>query len=374
MSLVLAPQRARSTDIERLIEDIVPWGKLEFFESPDSILALAEKYRSFRVEQVLILSFTGPLILAEVEKKLGCPVLSYDNVLLETALDFPSENILVIVNDEAQARVLEENKGFYEQSREQVRITIAKDAREAGELVVKTYATGESKVFLLGSLLLSLGKDEVLDLVYEEIGVRKDLRIIDCLEKLIETSQKSAGGAPSSYTIKSILPCIAESDKIRVIAVFDKPFHEAIPILFLMTPASTYNEALCALSFRTSRGELVSVYGSGRICIATVSGIERAKEILEALRKAVEKAYNIMRERGGVSKSVLEAKMKIRPLDVYKLLPKTNCGDCGESSCMAFAVKLVNGQASPDECPHLSSEDKRRLEKMLFPLGEKLII
>ncbi|RLG45420.1 MAG: hypothetical protein DRN92_06785 [Thermoproteota archaeon] len=32
----------------------------------------------------------------------------------------------------------------------------------------------------------------------------------------------------------------------------------------------------------------------------------------------------------------------ISPTDVYKYLPRTNCGECGETTCMAFAVKLVN--------------------------------
>jgi len=32
---------------------------------------------------------------------------------------------------------------------------------------------------------------------------------------------------------------------------------------------------------------------------------------------------------------------KIGPLDVYNMLPKTNCKECGEANCMAFAAKVV---------------------------------
>ncbi len=32
----------------------------------------------------------------------------------------------------------------------------------------------------------------------------------------------------------------------------------------------------------------------------------------------------------------------VSPIEVYKLLPRTNCKECGEENCMAFAVKLVN--------------------------------
>ena len=36
------------------------------------------------------------------------------------------------------------------------------------------------------------------------------------------------------------------------------------------------------------------------------------------------------------------AKTHISPIDVYRLLPMTNCKACGEENCMAFATKLVN--------------------------------
>jgi acetyl-CoA decarbonylase/synthase complex subunit gamma len=44
---------------------------------------------------------------------------------------------------------------------------------------------------------------------------------------------------------------------------------------------------------------------------------------------------------------------EISPIDVYKLLPKTNCQECHESNCMAFATKLVNGELVLADCPPL---------------------
>lgn len=43
-------------------------------------------------------------------------------------------------------------------------------------------------------------------------------------------------------------------------------------------------------------------------------------------------------------------------LDVYKLLPKTNCRDCGLAACLAFAVAVIQGQKSLTACPHLAPE------------------
>jgi len=48
-------------------------------------------------------------------------------------------------------------------------------------------------------------------------------------------------------------------------------------------------------------------------------------------------------------------------LDVFKLLPKTNCGDCGTPTCLGFAMQVASGKSSYGVCPHLSDEAKNRL-------------
>lgn len=53
--------------------------------------------------------------------------------------------------------------------------------------------------------------------------------------------------------------------------------------------------------------------------------------------------------------------MALSGLDIFKLLPKTNCGDCGVPTCMAFAMKLAQKKAELNECPHASDEAKASL-------------
>jgi len=53
--------------------------------------------------------------------------------------------------------------------------------------------------------------------------------------------------------------------------------------------------------------------------------------------------------------------MVLSGLDIFKLLPKTNCGDCGVPTCMAFAMKLAQKKAELSECPHASEEAKETL-------------
>ena len=59
--------------------------------------------------------------------------------------------------------------------------------------------------------------------------------------------------------------------------------------------------------------------------------------------------------------------MGLTGLDIFKQLPKTNCGDCGVPTCLAFAMKLAQKQASLDQCPHVSEEAKAALEGASAP-------
>ncbi|HHH81532.1 MAG TPA: acetyl-CoA decarbonylase/synthase complex subunit gamma [Chloroflexi bacterium] len=59
--------------------------------------------------------------------------------------------------------------------------------------------------------------------------------------------------------------------------------------------------------------------------------------------------------------------MALSGLEIYKLLPKTNCKDCGYPTCLAFAMKLAAKQAELKDCPHVSEEAAAKLEAASAP-------
>jgi len=67
---------------------------------------------------------------------------------------------------------------------------------------------------------------------------------------------------------------------------------------------------------------------------------------------------------------------KLSAFQIYNLLPKTNCKECGESSCMAFAVKLLNRERQIKECPYLFEEkfkaNYEELKTLLAPYEKAL--
>jgi acetyl-CoA decarbonylase/synthase complex subunit gamma len=59
--------------------------------------------------------------------------------------------------------------------------------------------------------------------------------------------------------------------------------------------------------------------------------------------------------------------MALTGIEIFKLLPKTNCGDCGVPTCLAFAMNLAAGKAELSACPHVSEEATAKLSEASAP-------
>ncbi|PIP18904.1 MAG: acetyl-CoA decarbonylase/synthase complex subunit gamma [Candidatus Omnitrophica bacterium CG08_land_8_20_14_0_20_41_16] len=59
--------------------------------------------------------------------------------------------------------------------------------------------------------------------------------------------------------------------------------------------------------------------------------------------------------------------MALSGLDIYRLLPKTNCRECGFATCLVFAMQLAKKAVSIDKCPSLSKESRAALEASAQP-------
>jgi len=59
--------------------------------------------------------------------------------------------------------------------------------------------------------------------------------------------------------------------------------------------------------------------------------------------------------------------MALTGIEIFKLLPKTNCKECGDPTCLAFAMKLAAGKAELSACPYVSEEAKAKLSEASAP-------
>ena len=69
---------------------------------------------------------------------------------------------------------------------------------------------------------------------------------------------------------------------------------------------------------------------------------------------------------------------ELSPIDIYRLLPKINCKECGQDNCMAFATKIVNREVELDSCkPLLKPENAKayaKLQDLLKPAVKEITV
>ncbi|TDA64519.1 MAG: acetyl-CoA decarbonylase/synthase complex subunit gamma [Clostridia bacterium] len=66
--------------------------------------------------------------------------------------------------------------------------------------------------------------------------------------------------------------------------------------------------------------------------------------------------------------------MALTGLEIYKQLPKKNCGECGPPTCLAFAMALAGGKASLDSCPYVSDAARAALDSAAAPPIAKVVV
>jgi ArsR family metal-binding transcriptional regulator len=168
----------------------------------------------------------------------------------------------------------------------------------------------------------------------------------------------------AEISIERTLPCLAERGKIIIVGRPSRPLDEVLPYLAALPNVIAYNPDTHALTYRRQPGFL-TLYPE-QVYITQVTDGEEGLELLAALRDAVNATWE---NREAVT-PVTTRQRAPGPLDVWALLPQTNCGDCGQPTCMAFAVALLQGRRGVSECPPIVSdagmEDRRAaLEAML---------
>jgi acetyl-CoA decarbonylase/synthase complex subunit gamma len=65
--------------------------------------------------------------------------------------------------------------------------------------------------------------------------------------------------------------------------------------------------------------------------------------------------------------------MALTGLEIFKLLPKTNCKKCGMPTCLAFAMALAQKRAKLEDCPDVSEEAKEKLAAAAAPPMRKVV-
>ncbi|HEY3363413.1 MAG TPA: (Fe-S)-binding protein [Methanosarcina sp.] len=158
--------------------------------------------------------------------------------------------------------------------------------------------------------------------------------------------------------IRQLLPCIADSSKFRVIANMAPPLGGVLKILEPIFPRGNYLDRKDSLIVKS--GEIITtIYGNGKVSMRMVKNEDEAKEELERLKNIINEA---------ILKGVVPApreKINVGFMDIYKYLPQTNCGRCGEQGCYSFSIKLMAGHVTLEKCTLLKEPEYAYNEEQL---------
>ena len=147
-----------------------------------------------------------------------------------------------------------------------------------------------------------------------------------------------------SISLSKTTPCLAEPGKIIVTGRPNRPLDDVLPYLASLPGVIAYNPGAGAVTFRRPSGFL-TIYPE-RIFITQFKDVQEGLDLLDALKEAINTTWEGRAELLAAS----GARRAPRPLDIWTLLPHSNCQECGEQTCMAFACNLLLGQRELTEC------------------------
>lgn len=145
--------------------------------------------------------------------------------------------------------------------------------------------------------------------------------------------------------------------ELEATAQFDVDLSAVMPYLNAVLPGARYSPPTPALSWRYE-GHKIGFWPD-RIAVDHAHDEQEIRIVLDQLVALV----NDIWERRQEIQPQAEARTFLQPLEVYRLLPQTNCKLCGLSTCYTFALQLTVGQTELQRCLPLFDGGAHRRER-----------
>ena len=153
--------------------------------------------------------------------------------------------------------------------------------------------------------------------------------------------------------------CNPGFESVHCIAHLDQEISKVLPYLNAVLGGFEYLKDPPAVIFR-SQGKLITMHGD-KIAINALRDEAEADKILEWLKREINGAWQ---NRDHIQPSY-EGAPKPKLIEILKLLPRTNCRDCGMPTCMVFAARMAEGVMGAEDCSGLDIENRAKLENYM---------
>lgn len=159
-------------------------------------------------------------------------------------------------------------------------------------------------------------------------------------------------------------PCDPGAERYAATARLSVDISPVLPYLNAVLRGAVYLPDAQALTWK--KGGHVIAFHAHEIATSNVEDREEAEKELKGLIDLVNRTWD---RRAEITPD-FTTRQRPTPMALYKLLPQTNCKQCGEPTCYSFALKLSVSQRKLADCPPLFemqyAEKRAALEEMVI--------
>lgn len=157
--------------------------------------------------------------------------------------------------------------------------------------------------------------------------------------------------------------CMPGAMSVQCFAHLDQDVSEALPYLNAELGGAGYVKDPPSVTFKL-HGRLLTVHGR-KIAVNANKSEEEARKIVEWMKREINRVWE--------SREAITPRYEGMPqpqvIRILKHLPKTNCRECGEPTCMVFATRVAEGVKGSDDCPALAPAAKAELDAYMQPFA-----
>jgi ArsR family metal-binding transcriptional regulator len=179
--------------------------------------------------------------------------------------------------------------------------------------------------------------------VFSTISVENGYR------KIGQMNQTAFEDSGYSFTLVNI-DCLRESTHFNVVMRLETSIEELLPYLAACLTGCTYVHGSGVINLMDA-GHIIAIYPAQ----ITMTDVRSAEEAAALCRSYHERILNVQAERNTIT-PLYEARPTLGVLDIYRMLPRTNCGICRLPTCMAFAARVQRREGPIADCTPLLAD------------------
>lgn len=153
--------------------------------------------------------------------------------------------------------------------------------------------------------------------------------------------------------------CQSEAQGVHCFAHLDNDVAAVLPYLNTVLGGFVYTREPPALTLK-NYGKLITIHPR-KIAVNALRDREEAEKIVAWLQREINETWE---RRTEIEPSTESARQPVL-LEVLKLLPRTNCRECREPTCLVFAAKVIEGAKDQHDCPPMTEGNRQQLAAYL---------